>query len=160
MDPDDNLKKQLEILGRYNQSDLMEGDEKTLMELVSDLQEWISNGGRLPEAWLVHRARVREAKLNEAYGMGLSRGAYYGGNVELEEGETDPMAVAAHLEIMERQNDDFCSIQAMLNSVPEEWVGDVWESFEDGTWKGIQGGLATQGIEVKEEEDDDRLSLN
>jgi hypothetical protein len=57
VDPDANLKEQLELAARINElRDRHEGppdldDVNRLAELVEALNKWILNGGFLPKAW-------------------------------------------------------------------------------------------------------------
>jgi hypothetical protein len=56
MDPNENLKEQLETADRIIQAVseerfVHEGEAETLAELVLALDEWLKNGGFLPEEW-------------------------------------------------------------------------------------------------------------
>lgn len=67
MDPNANLKRQLEIArlltGEDTTHDAVEDDVKELGELVCALDEWIRKGGFLPEAWQSAKRRNLVAKL-------------------------------------------------------------------------------------------------
>ena len=49
MDPDENLREQLEIASRSVESE--HDDLRRLAELVESLHEWITRGGVRPTAW-------------------------------------------------------------------------------------------------------------
>ncbi len=52
MDPDANLKEQRDLLRKFRKRNrLTAGEAARLAELVDSLDEWISRGGFLPEAW-------------------------------------------------------------------------------------------------------------
>jgi hypothetical protein len=51
MDPDANLKEQLEIALRVADGTYCDDDTMRLGELVLGLDEWIRRGGFLPERW-------------------------------------------------------------------------------------------------------------
>ena len=51
MDPDENLREQLELAKLMHTHDDY-GEALRLAELVRDLDEWIKKGGFLPAAWM------------------------------------------------------------------------------------------------------------
>ena len=52
MDPTANLKEQRDLLRKFRaRNRLTAGEAARLAELVDSLDEWISNGGFLPEQW-------------------------------------------------------------------------------------------------------------
>lgn len=51
MDPNANLAEQRRIIARINEGAPFVEDERRLAELAEALDEWLSNGGFLPEAW-------------------------------------------------------------------------------------------------------------
>lgn len=55
MDPDANLREQLEISKRITMGREEEGDSDRLAELVQSLNRWITDGGFLPKAWQQER---------------------------------------------------------------------------------------------------------
>ncbi len=55
MDPNANLKEQIEICKRILAEDVDESDAPRLADLVLALNEWIAKGGFLPSAWAVTR---------------------------------------------------------------------------------------------------------
>lgn len=58
MDPNANLREQRAIVARINSSALNEGDAfdvRRLAELAEALDEWLSEGGFLPDAWKAGR---------------------------------------------------------------------------------------------------------
>ena len=51
MDPDANLREQLEICRRIHDGEELEGDAERLADLVVALDEWLNNLGALPRRW-------------------------------------------------------------------------------------------------------------
>jgi hypothetical protein len=57
MDPNANLKEQLDIARKLLDDPIGEDDVDRLAELVVALDEWISNGGFLPKRWQTPEVR-------------------------------------------------------------------------------------------------------
>lgn len=51
MDPNANLKEQIEISKRILEGEERDGDAERLAELVESLDGWIAKGGFLPARW-------------------------------------------------------------------------------------------------------------
>lgn len=51
MDPNKTLKDLREIVSLYNEGDADHWEIERAVELVEALDEWLSKGGFLPEAW-------------------------------------------------------------------------------------------------------------
>ena len=63
MDPDTNLKEQLELANRIlacGAHDMVDGELERLAELVEALDEWIRSGGFLPDAWQITKVEGKE----------------------------------------------------------------------------------------------------
>ncbi len=76
MDPNENLKEQLELARRridvgYNEGELDDNmaDADRLAELVMALHVWIENGGFLPDKWLNDWVKPMRKAMAEAHGL-------------------------------------------------------------------------------------------
>lgn len=55
MDPEENIKEQIQIAHAVLDGAFFEGDVIRLAELVLSLDEWIKKGGFLPSCWQITR---------------------------------------------------------------------------------------------------------
>lgn len=51
MDPNETLHRLREEIARYNETHDAYDEQRTLVDAITDLDEWLSKGGFLPDDW-------------------------------------------------------------------------------------------------------------